>query len=135
MATPTTPKTIDLRRFLPPPQTITFPDGSVHTPVFSARVAELYREVQDIARAMQAGTLDDALKAQDTIDACFELAYPSATPDNLASLKTYTDLKLVALAAAAGRVDDMLAELEKHAPKAEATEGAPLSPPAMSSAP
>ena len=113
---------------------IILPNGSAHAPVFTAHAKTQYMAILHLIESLKRGETIDELETSELIDACLASVLPSATPDDLASLGMRTEHKLTVLAAAAGRLDEVLLALEAASGKAAAVDGSPASTPDTNSA-
>lgn len=126
MTTTHRPKTapLNLAALVAPLPPVVLPDGSEHQLVYTAKVAERYKPIRHLIAAVMRGEEIDELSAEDDIDECIALTIPTASPDQLASLGARVGVKLSILAAASGRVDEVMHVLHAasagNAPEAEA---------------
>ena len=132
--TPSSTAPLNLAALVKPLPPVILPDGSEHPMLFSAAAAEAYKHVRQYVDALRRGEPFNELDAEDAIDTCLQLVVPSATPDHLASFGARTELKLAVLAAAAGRLDSVMAALYPDAGNAPAGSAALPTDPATTSA-
>lgn len=138
MTTTHRPKTapLNLAALVAPLPPIVLPNGTEHQCVFTAHAATQYKEIRRMLAALHANEAIDEIEAENLIDECVQLVLPTASADDLASLGMRVELKLTILAAASGRVDEVMHALHAasagNAPEAEA---APRSSLDMTSAP
>jgi hypothetical protein len=130
---PTAP--LNLAALVAPLPPVILPNGTSHQMMFTAQAAELYKQIRHHVAAHLRGEAIDDLEAEAAIDACLAHVLPSATPDDLASLGVRVEWKVTILAAASGRVDEVLHALAAAtAGNASGGEATPDSPPVTTSA-
>lgn len=129
MATPIRLQTapLNLAVLVKPLPPVILPNGTEHALNFTAHAAQLYRGIRQRMAELMDGQPIDELLTEDEVDACLKEVMASATPDDLASLGTRIEYKLTILAAAAGRLDEVMQALHAVGNAPEAGAAPPLS--------
>lgn len=124
--TPTAP--LNLAALVAPLPPVILPNGTSHALVYTAECAERYKAIRRLIAQVERGESIDDLAAEDDIDACLAVMLPTATKDDLASLREQVDVKLTVLAAAAGRLDAVMHALHTLSQQGKAPEAGAAPP-------